>query len=410
MVEEQAGTETGTEEGAAAAAAPEAPPQTVFQTMRDKLDAGERIFPDAVAEEAGDAAKEPAEGEEAASEEGTAEGEAGGEGEDAGTVGEEAESGEKAEGEGAEAGAGAEEGADDAEGTVTIELSGRNEGDVVEIEVDSADTVTIEALRRNKNEGMRREELNRAMDSVKADRDEIDEIDIAMSTDPADFLLNKVDKSFRVQVAKALLLDDEVHAELQEILDSAEDPKERELLRLRLKNEREETSKTAGAQVRAARAAKNEVRRIGSDIATLVPGDMEQKRGQRFQRAALTVAEEITIETGKYPTRDQIVEGLREDGLLERFGIDPGAAPSKEAGTRAGSKAVDASKAAAGKDDAHPAAGLKKGQARRKSIAGSAGAGAGAPGASIELPASTSVKDRIAHVRKHGLGSVLAGK
>lgn len=412
MAEAKEGTETGKEEGAAAAA-PEAPPKTVFQDLREKLDAGERIFPDAVAEEAGDAAEEPSKGEEAASKEGGEEGKGSGEGEDAGAVGEEEEPGKEAVGEG-EADAG-----DGGEGeTVTIELSGRNDGETVEIEIDSADTDVIEALRRTRNEGLRREELNKGMDSLQAERDEFNEIVAELDANPAAFVVAQVAEDHQSEVAVQIVLNNPAAlAKVQEILEVADDAQAMELLRLKGKTEREEAIRTVREKVkttvasqRALAAGKIEVKRIFEDISSLPPKDMDKADASKFVNAAMRVAGDIAGETGKYVSRAELIDALDKEGLLKTWGIPAGAAPSKEAGTQAASKTADADKAAAGKGDAQAATGLKKARVRRRNIAGSAGAGAGAPGASIELPPSTSVKDRIAYVRKHGLGSVLAGK
>lgn len=415
MTQEADGTQEGTQEGQGAEGAADEG-QSVFERLRQKVDAGERVFP------VGGEQPQDEEMVAAAADEGAEELE------EEPQVGQEDEEGVQ-EDEGAEeppedleeAPEGEEEGdepAGEADDDLVVALPGRNAGE--EFEIEASDQETKEALNRLRKGYMRREALNAAMESVDADRQEIEEIDTALAVDPAGFLLERVDRGKRVQVARALLFDDEVWEELQEEILEAEDPERREVRRLKSEAERREAADASRTEIQKARATRKAVSAISQNIEDMVPAGMDPDRARRFQLAALSAAEDLTMRVRRLDiSREELVGELSREGLLDRFGIDPKARPASKgdgAGTRrgSGSSSTSASKngqgSGDGDGDAQTAAGLKKARRRRKAVAGSASAGAGAPTATVELSKSTSVKDRIKEVRNKGLGNVLAGK
>lgn len=415
MAKEATGAEGTQDQGAAGEAAPEEG-QNVFERLRSKVDAGERVFPvggeqpqeeemvaAAADEGAGELEEEPQAGQEG--EEGVQEAEG------AEEPPEDLEEPPEADEEG-------EEPAGEADEDLVVALPGRNAGEEFEIEVD--DQETKEALNRLRKGYMRREALHAEMESVKADRAEIEEIDTALAVDPAGFLLERVDRGKRVQVARALLFDDEVWEELQDEILEAEDPERREVRRLKSEKERREAADASRTEIQKARAARKAVAEISRNIEDMVPAGMDPDRARRFQLAALSAAEDLTRRVRRLDiSRDELVGELSREGLLDRFGIDPKARPASKGagagtGRGSGSSSASASKNGQGSGDgdggAQTASELKKARRRRKAVAGSASAGAGAPTATVELSKSTSVKDRINEVRKKGLGNVLAGK
>lgn len=294
------------------------------------------------------------------------------------------------------------------EGEFIVELPGRNPGEMVEFVAPDQDTA--DTLRRLNKGYLRGEQLAAGEKKLQEAWDEIDEIDEGLKTDPVTFIQTHVDRTHQVNLALRLLQDDDVFAKVQEHLDELEDPEKREVLRLRTEKEQRELTEASRTRLAREKAAKAAVSKIGNELKSLVPDDMAPERSVQFLRAAMIAAEDLT---GRLKTldvsKDQLVKMLDEEGLLDRFGITPGAAPAKAAGTQNGAK-TPPSKKKAGEPAARTVEGLKKASLRRKSVAGSASSGAGAPAATVELAKTSSVKDRIAQVRKAGLGAIMAGK
>lgn len=399
------------------------PPQTsaertaaMFDTFRAKVDAGERVFPaadDATStDEADDAALEDGEG--AASAEAAGEAEAEVEDSEAVAEGEV----EEEAGDGEDEAASEEDGGGEGGEPIIVKIRGRDPDEELELEV--PDQATADHINRLNREGLRREELRAAQDRLAEDRAEIEEIDVEMATDPAGFLLSRVSKDYRVTVAKALLLDADVFEAVEEELSvmAGDDRDAAELARRRNADTRREAAEAASRKIDAARSARTKVRAIATHVADLVPSEYDQEKSTRFQRAALLVAEELAGRRKTLDlTRDEIVAELQQEGLLDRFGIKPGAPPARRKGRAAGTRGSEGESARkpAGAEpdpsgDVRTPAGFKKARLRRKAVAGSASSGAGAPAASIELPSHGSVNDRIEFVRKHGMAAVLRGK
>lgn len=392
--------DAGTEEGQVGAEAPETPPEpSVFEQYRERIEAGETVFVPEVEEEEGDAAEEPTEGEGSTEEDGTGEGEGAEEAEAAEEGSEEAVPVKEAVGteEGGEGEAGEGEG-DEA---LTVTLLGRNPGDTFEIV--APDQETYQRLQQTAKGALRKEELKSALDGLQADRDDIEEIDTLMATDPAGFLLDKVGEDIRVQVARALLLDDKVFAAIQEELPDLSDDKDREHQRLKSEKERRETSDKAKATLGMHRAARKAVGDISTGIQAMLPEGVSEEISIQFQKAGLTAAETACNKLGRLNiSNDELVAALKAEGLLTwleaRTGVSP--SPTKKKG-KPEPKAEGAQA---------PAAGLKKARARRRSVAASSPAGVGSPPAAVDLPKNQSVQERIKHVRSKGLGNVLRGK
>ena len=408
---EDTGTEGQAKEEGGAKEVPDTPKPTIFEEYRTRIDAGEKVFTPKPEEGGSNAKEEPPEGEKAPKEEegegegegekAAAEGDGEGEGDGAGE-GEKAEGEEAGEGEGGEAEGKEAEGKETGDGeTFTVGLPGRNDGDSdIEFEVDTA--ADRDALNRLRKGYMRGEEARRQQVTVQGDRDEIEEIDTMMATDPAGFLLEKVSKDYRIQVARALLLDDEVHKALEEELAGFEDDTAREHARLKSDAERRDTSDKAKAKLSMTRAAKRAVGVIHGHITDLIPEGTDQGDAVAFQRLALSTAEAACNRLGRLDiTKDELVAALKEARVLKLLD-GQGKPPSRKKTGKAG---TDGSGDAPTKADA-----LKKAKLRRKNVAGSSPAGVGSPPAAVELPKNQSVTERIAHARKVGIGNILRGK
>ena len=381
----------------------EAPPmESVFDKLRERVQAGETVFGDAD-EEAEDAEEESdATGDEGAeAEAGDVDDEAEGAQEEAGEEVEEEEAPD-AEDEGGE-GAG-----DDG---IQVALPGRNAGEEVGFVVETQQEA--DDLRRLANGYMRGEDARAAAATVQTDKDEIALIDAAMEADPAGFILDKVATKSRVEVVKALLLDPEVTKALQEDEEWADDMDdgERELARLRSEKARRETREKVETVQRAKASARVHVSRITDTITGMVPEGAAPEDAVAFQKAALDVAEAECNRLKRLNiSEDELVSALNGNRLLKPLMEQMGAAPSSEAGAGKGPKKTTPAKAGGKKGKApDPAGKLKKGRARRRAVA-SAPAGVGTPPASIELPKNQSVTERIKTARKMGIGNILSGK
>lgn len=414
MADVDKGIEEG--EGQAAAEGEETPPpKSVFETYREKIEAGETVFGTVQeGEEAEGAEEEPITGEAAKEEEGDVDGEDEGAGSEVDEGGEEgAEAG--AEDEGDDAGDAGEAGEDEGEkgddDGYAVTLPGRNEGETVEFTVDTKEDQ--EALQRLRNGFMGGEARRAERARNVADQDEIAEIDALMTSDPAGFLLDKVAKDTRLDVVKALLLDPDTIKALQadESFDLEMEDSERELAQLKSAEARRLNREKVQRDQRAQKVAKVGVTALNDMIVDMIPEGMKSSQVVAFRKAALDVAESVVNKLESFSvSKEQLVAGLRgggegaEDNLLEAFGVDPEAPPGK------GPKVPPKKKGTKGKAQDPPGKTLQRARVRRKNVAASSPAGAGSPPSSIELPKNQSITQRIAHARKVGIGNLLRGK
>lgn len=411
MADEAKGTETAVVEEKTAAERTE----DRFADYRAKINSGETVF----TEETTDAVEKAAEERETAA----AAAEAAKDGEKPAGEAKAEEEAKETPADGEEAAKEAEESkaaedgeevketpADGADDGITVQLPGRNDGELVDFVVDDQDTADT-LLRLNKGY-LRGEQLAAGQAKVQKEWDELAVIDSGLTVDPVGFIMEKVGVENRVNLALELLLDEEVFPKVQEQLDAIEDPDKRRVLKLETDAKRRELTDAATAKATLESSAKAAVHKIGAEVVALIPEGMDHDRSVRFQVAAMNTAQALAGQLGRMEiTPAELTKALKDDGLLDRFGIDPVAAPAdgkKAAGTSSGAKGSPPKKAAE-KPAAQPVADLKKASLRRKGIAGSASAGAGAPGATVTLTKGQSMKERIAEVRKRGVAAVLSG-
>ena len=411
---EDKGTEVQGKEGEGPKDVPDTPKPTMFEQYRQRIDAGEKVFTPKPDEGGADAKEKPPEGEKApeakegdgegegekaaAKGDGEGEGDAAGEGEK--DEGDKGKAGEEKAGEGEEEPPpGDGEGEKGDEETFTVGLPGRNAGDPdVEFEVDNV--ADRDALNRYRKGYMRGEEARRQAVAVQSERDEIEEIDLHIDIDPAGFILDKVSKDVRIQVARALLLDADVRKDLEEELAGFDDEKDLENARLRSEADRRKISDAAKHKIAVTRATKANVNQIVANIKELIPEGMEREDWIPFYNLALTTAEQATRKLGRYQmSKDELKAALTEARVFRMLPGKGKSPPAKKAAGTDGSGGAQTKVAA-----------LKKAKLRRKNVAGSSPAGVGSPPAAVELPKNQSVTERIAHARKMGIGNILRGK
>jgi hypothetical protein len=386
-----------------------------IEAARERVERGESIVPEEEEEEGAEA--EPEEGEEAEAEGEPAEEEEEGEAEDPEGEGEEEEG---------------EEEDPDAE-FVTFELPSRQaDGDPVPVEIPAELEEDFARLRNGYMRGeeargmySRAQELHSEMLDAKA---EVEYVDRELDEDPVGFVSRHVkDTKIRKGLLKELLADDALwdDEEIQESLRTWDrDPEKRALFRAKVENDRLKSERVRERQREQEIEAREGVRATAKEVAAIIPGDFDPGKAERFYSRALRELGEVAGKTGRTRySRDEVVDLLTKQGILEGFGIDPDAARKAvpaENGAAAGSETKGSSsgkgrqKAAphrARKPDVEEAQGtgrrLKERSKKRRSAAAYAPAGAGSPAASVELPKGQTVKERIAYVRKMGLAQVL---
>lgn len=315
---------------------------------------------------------------------------------------------------------------------VTFEIPPRNaDGEPVPVEV-PADL--IEHFNRLRNGYMRGEQAREERkvteelrEQVLEAKSEIDYIDRELSDDPVGFVSRHVkDTNIRRGLLLELLADDELWKDdgLQEQLQEWElNPEKRELFRTKVERDRLANDRKRDRERRELQEAREGVKATAREVLDIVPQDWEQDRQDRFYRRALRELGEKAGREGKTRfTREEIVQHLTNEGILEGFGISPeqarraapgsGAAADPEGGTTTSSggarKAPPRRVRKVTPEEAQDTGRrFQEGSKRRRAAAAYAPAGAGAPAASVELPKGQGIKERIAYVRRMGLAQVL---
>jgi hypothetical protein len=95
---------------------------------------------------------------------------------------------------------------------IVVTIAGRHPGEPLQLVVE--DEETAERLRQLANGALRREELNRQLETVRRDREELDALAQHLELDPAGFLVTQIKPEILVEVARHLLSLPEVLAAL----------------------------------------------------------------------------------------------------------------------------------------------------------------------------------------------------
>lgn len=359
--------------------------------------------------------EEPPEGEEAA--EGEEEEEPEGEGEEApeGEEGEEVPEGEEApEGEGEEEpegaeGEGEEEEPDDKKKKFVAVLPGRHPGQP-DVEIEVEDEALAERINQLRNGGMRREHYDTAMAEIQAAQEELAVIEEEFTVDPAGFVLQNLEQDSVSAVALALLTEPKVWAELKPTLEKLfDDPKELRTLQAEAKAARLETKQRLKEAAVARKAQTDNARQVTKAIDLMVPEELQDSRRQ-------ALVKDLTRDVREHIERNKLQKLDPKDlptivaDRLQMNGIDPlDARKAIKDGKRSQGKATTTKKGPQPK----PKSGkeLVRASAKRKAVAAAPGPGKKpAPTPPKKLPAGQTIQERIAAIRKGGLGNFLGDR
>jgi hypothetical protein len=315
------------------------------------------------------------------------------------------EEGEKPEGE-----EGKEEAPEAAASEIVVEIPGRRPGDEpMKIAVDSEETA--ERLRQTVKSGLRRDELNKAMEAVSRQREELDLVQQHLEIDPVGFLVEQVKPELQIGLAKHLLSIPEVFAAVSEELSEWQDDNVRARRQAELGKERSDNRRVAEREMSRLEDARKQGRMVRDTVEAIVPADMADEEAAMFRDDCLT---DLANHVRAYYREHGREARLRPEdvvGILERrlrhHGLTPESALaglSSGQPLRRGTATTPKKGPAPTIPDAQTAlatgAKLKQASAARREAAAVPGAGAGARPAKIELPAQQGVKDRIAALRK----------
>lgn len=331
--------------------------------------------------------------------------------------------------EGAQAGAG--EGASEQDGADTdadqgepdesliVRLPGRREGDGdVEVEVD--DPEIAERFRQAINDGMRRAEFRRQMGEIESQRAELNEIYQWLEADPAGFLVDRIQSvDVKKEVAKHLMAIPEVYdAVVAEFEDVDGDERALAAKRNELELQRLKRRDQIERDVAQWRTTMENVRQVDAQLAALSDQIADEGRAQQFFRMAARELNDYAKQQRRLVDPDEVALILHRLGVLQLFGLRPGA-PGPVQGRQDGGRSAEAPKAPA---DARPAARPQRGpaesapapvantrnvaeqirraQAQRRAAAAVAPAGVGATPARVQPPPGQTVAERLKWAEK----------
>lgn len=293
---------------------------------------------------------------------------------------------------------------DEAPEGVTVRLPGRGEGEELEIEV--SDPETAERLRQVANDGMRRAEFNRRIGEVEQGRAELREVEELIQQDPVGFVTERLDASLREQVTTALLADPEIYERVAETLTGwDEDPSRRDADRYRIRAEQAERRDKLRTEQAEGRAVREHAHAVAAAVRELIPDDADDRTARDFYADAIgdlqRAARERDVAPADVPAlleRRLRLYGLpatARDSLTAEHAPSAGDAAARPGGRKAPDPASRAATArATGKR-------FRQASARRRQVAATAPAGAGAPPLQqARAPKGTGVKGAVEHARK----------
>ena len=295
-----------------------------------------------------------------------------------------------------------------------VRLPGRSPDDPPEeIEVD--DPQVAERLRMLANNGMRRAEFNRQMESVAQQRQEIEHFQTELEADPVGWIMTQVESpELRQALARHLLADEGVYdAVIEDVASWDRDPVARRAAAAELRADRLERQQRAQQEVATRAQVKQNLREIQTSIRDLIPDDIDGAEAQRFYAYAIREVQDYVNSIGtNHLDPAQVPVLLERQGLLRLFGLhgprpEPVASPSSAAPaapSRAERPAAGA-RPAPTVEEAHQAQQkLRKRIQTRRAAATVAPAGAGATPTRIRPPEGQGVEDRVAwYKRQRGL-------
>lgn len=293
----------------------------------------------------------------------------------------------------------------------TVRLRGRRPEDPdLEIEVD--DPQIAERIRQNVNEGMRRDEFNRAVTELQQIKSEFEAVEVEIQADPVGFILESVPAETKTMLARHLLAEDEVFEAIQEDIRNFEfDPTKRDARKTELELDRVKAERGAEETRTLRRNVHDQARTASRTLEGLISGNgLDDRQADRFFRFGMReVGRQMTTRGIREITPEEVIRFLDEEGVLANFGIDPSkrATLSTDART-ATARAPDSSAASKASEDGRAVeaqrvgARLKEASERRRAAAATAPAGAGAAPVRHEFPKGQGVKERINEAKRRG--------
>lgn len=422
MADEQVGTEGGAEEAVAEKQEGGSTAARIAE-LREKVAAGETVFDrlpegkepfgdnktvdappfEIVEEEAKGAEEQQVAGEatgEAEAEVGTAaEAESAAEGsKEAGEVEEAAKEGEVAEGE--------------AE-TFVAHLPGRGPDDP-DIEIELEDQELAERVRQMANGYERSFQLRQRQSEVTAREGDLAAIQQEAKDDPVGFVLDHVDASHHPEIAKQILANPTIYAELaKELAEWSLDPATRETFAEGARADRAE-QKVKREGRRADRTRANAAANMAGEVIVEIAlgNGLDDQRGGQFYSMAMKALGEHLEETRTLDLKDEdVARILSTRGIVDAFQVDP----KKRAKSRAGTTAEDGTRRLTPlgptEEEIATARGtgtrMKRAVEKKRDVAAVASPGEGAATSTLPIKAGESVKDRIKLARKGGIARLL---
>ncbi len=306
----------------------------------------------------------------------------------------------------------AESGSEEVDPELVVALPGRREGEEsLEIVVENKEVA--ERLRQLNNGFERGEQIREREEVIARDQQQIEELEVFISTDPVGFIETNVPKDVSETVALSLVMQHMASKSFTDrLVPALQDEKERRTLTAELKAERAEAKGRLQEVIEVRRFAKVQAKTIRDTIELMVP-DTEGFSGDRREaiKGTLEKAVGATI-------REKKIAEIKPEDLpvillepLRAAGIDPTAAGQAIKSGKRNTDSQVGSKTPPKKKVKQPTPKeLKQSSAKRKKAAASAPPGAAAPAARPKLPQGQNLEDRFAEVKKRGgLGAALSG-
>jgi len=338
--------------------------------------------------------------------------------------GEGAEAGAEGEDDGAEVGEGGEESEAEVEAEegeesdveeddvgdvsklefVEVETPGRREGETSRVRVHPEDEQIVRML---KNNGLRREEYNRQLGSLREQQVEVEEFVTRVQTDPVGLFIDNANPQTKEALVREVLLNEpELREKVsEELLDFDTNPATFQKAQAEAKALRLERQQELYQRQSEIRAAEAQAARVIQAVNQLIPGNAPEEDADAFFRDSMQYLEYVANKHGADQVTEQAVPELLRD-RLRRYGLDKA---EDAAGDESEDGASDAKKGSRSKTATLEDA--KEGQEKvaakskkRKKVVAAAPAGAGAKSSTgIKPPKGQTVSERLKWAREKGI-------
>lgn len=292
-----------------------------------------------------------------------------------------------------------------------VELPARHaDGEAVNIQF--SDQETAELVRQAIRGGLRRDEFHKSMQSVQAQRDELDGLVQHLELDPVGFLAERVRPEIQTELARHLLSIPEVFAEVSREIEEWADPDRYARRQAELARDRSTRSRDTEREIARSREAREQGRIVRQAVETITPDGLDEADAQMFQ-------DDCLADLANYVRQNPQVTRLRSEDIisiverrLRHYGLSAESAlaslssgqpirrppAARRVPTAPAPRTPDADTART------TGATLRQASEQRRAVAAVPGAGAGARPTTIQPPAKQGVKERIAFVKEQLLG------